>query len=254
MHKLKIKEHRKLTIVSLLYVLFAVFMLTVVTYAWFTLTDQNSAHLIEAVSGVEAEYEYYVYNDASHTGSLEPTLIDNVSTTGENLAYEYIPNPTVAHLIDGYIAPGEIFSFAIKIINVGTDIGYLNLSLTNVFSEGFEREENRIQNALYYEITNIVQTDGVTESSDIKDDAPTVYWQDYLDDVDHRSYPMVKNVPLGATPTNRQTIIFFDIVFDPTVYGFDIEGEPYTNSNIFMGQKVTINQIYMTISPNPEVI
>ncbi len=243
-------SHRHLAIVSLLYVLFAFFMLVVVTYAWFTITNYNQANLIQTVSGVEAEYKYYVYNDVSHVGSLEPTLVDNITTSDEDLAYEYIPNPTVAHLIDGYVAPGERFSFAIEITNVGTDIGYLNLSFMNVYSHGYDLDVNKIQNALYYEVTKIVHSYDNTESSDIKDNQPTAYWSNYFDANQFAKYDVVKNVPLGYINTERVTIIFFDIVFDPTYYGEDEFGMPYMNSNIFMGQTVTINQIYMTITPN----
>lgn len=251
MEKTKTSSHRQM-IVSLLYVLFAFIMLISVTYAWFTITDRNQAHLIQAVSGVEAEYKYYVYNDASHSGSQELTLINNVTTSGEDLAYELIPNPTVAHLINGYIAPGERFSFAIQITNVGTDMGYLSLSFTNIISTGYDRFENRIQNALYYEVTKIVHTDEIIESADIKDDVPTAYWQDYFDDDQYDYYDMVKNVPLGYQANDSITIIFFDIVFDPTIHGIDNNDDPYTNSNIFQGQTVTINQIYMEISPSLE--
>ena len=66
-------------------------------------------------------------------------------------------------------------------------------------------------------------------------------------------YSMLNNVPLGYTAVDSVIIIFFDVIFDPTVYGEDEFGTPYTNSNIFMGQSVTINHIYMNLSPNQEV-
>eukprot|EP01156_Anaeramoeba_ignava_P017835 Anaeramoba_ignava/a90141_120.p5 GENE.a90141_120~~a90141_120.p5 ORF type:complete len:255 (-),score=-0.49 a90141_120:1553-2317(-) len=254
MEKLKISQHRRLTIVSLLYVLFAFFMLMAVTYAWFTLTNVNNASLIKTVSSVEAEYQYYTYNDASHIGSLEPTLIDNITTTGEDLAYELVPNPVVPSLIDGYIAPGERFSFAIKITNVGNGIGYLNMSFGYVQSFGYDLDVNRIQNALYYEVTNIVTTYDNTESADIKDNSPIVHYSEHFDESSIATYDIIKNVPLGHTSIDNVVIIFFDIVFDPTYYGEDEFGTPYTNSNIFMGQTATINHIYMVLSPSQEDI
>ncbi len=254
MQKLTFKRHHKLTIVSLLYVLFAFFMLMVVTYAWFLLTNQNNANLIQTVSSVEAEYQYYVYNDEAHIGSLEPTLIDNVTTTGEDLAYELVPNPTAPSLIDGYIAPSERFSFAIKITNIGSGLGYLSLSFGQVSSFGFDREENRIQNAVYYEVTNIAYTYDNTETADIKDTSPVYYDSQYFNQSQAFVYNMLKNVPIGYTPTDSVIIIFFDIIFDHTIYGVDEFDQPYTNSNIFMGQSLTINHIYMNLSPNQEAI
>ena len=255
MHKLKITTNRRLTLLSLLYVLFAFFMLMVVTYAWFTLTNLNNAALIQNVSGVEAEYQYFVYNDLSHSGSQEQTLVNNIALTpGEDLSYELVSNPTVAQLIDGYIAPGERFSFAIRITNIGTGLGYLSLSFGQVYSNGYDLEENRIQNALYYEVTNIVYTHDGIESANIKDDEPVSYWSSYFDQETFHEYDMLKNVPLGHTAVDSVIIIFFDIVFDPLVYGVDEFGTPYTNSNIFMGQSITINHIYMNLSPNQEVV
>ncbi len=250
MNKLKIKDHRKLTIVSLLYVLFAFFMLVVVTYAWFANTNHNNASLIQNVAAVEAEYQYFVYNDTSHTGSQELTLINNTTTTGEDLAYEFVPNPTVASFIDGYIAPGERFSFAIKITNVGSGTGYLEIQFGNVTSINYDLEINRIQNAIYFEVTKIVSSDGVTESDDIKDISPAQHFSSYFNGDIFQRYQMLRNIPLGYTSSDEVTIIFFDIVFDPTIYGEDEFGIPYTNSNIFMGQTITVNNIYMYITSN----
>lgn len=255
MKKRVLTTNHRLTIISLLYVLFAFFMLMVFTYAWFTLTDINKASLIKNVSGVEAEYQYFVYNDQTHSGSLEQTLINNVAlTAGEDLSYELVPNPTVAQVIDGFIAPGERFSFAIKITNIGTGIGYLSLSFGQVYSNGYDLEVNRIQNAMYYEVTKIVYTYNGQESLDIKDNAPVSLYSSYFDQEPFHVYDMLKNVPLGYTSTDSVVIIFFDIIFDPTIYGQDINGIPYTNSNIFMGQTIAIYHIYMNLSPNQEVI
>jgi hypothetical protein len=233
-----------------MYIVLALSILSVSVYAWFTLTNINKANLVSQVSGVEAEYQFYIYQNMMHEGSQEQTLTDNVCTvTGEDLCYEYIPNPTYPHLIDGKVAPGERFSFAIKIISVGSSNGRLQLDLGGLQSIGFDLEVNKIQSAFEYEVTKISYIENDVESEDQKDNGIIIYHNQAFTVENDSLYPLVSNVPLGIeNHSNSIIVVYFDLYFNPTVYGEDQFGIPYTNSNIFMDQIFRVNHIYMTVS------
>ncbi len=245
----KVTAYHKLILVSSLSVILALSLLTVSLYAWFTLTNKNSAALISQVSGVEAEYEFYIYQNEMHEGSQNITLIDNVCTVGEDLCYEYIPNPTYAHLIDGKVAPGERFSFAIKITSVGTSVGRLKLDLGGLESIGYDLPVNKIQSAFNYEVTKVTYIENNIETSDQKDNGIISYANQLFDYDNDILYPLLSNVPMGVeNHPNSVLVVYFDLYFDPTIFGQDMLGIPYTNSNIFMSQIFKVNHIYMTVS------
>lgn len=243
--------YRRLIIVSSMYIVLALSILSVSVYAWFTLTNINRANLVSQVSGVEAEYQFYIYQNMMHEGSQDLSIIDNVcSVSGEDLCYEYIPNPTYPHLIDGKVAPGERFSFAIKIISVGSTNGRLQLDLGGLQSIGYDIEANKIQSAFEYEVTKISYIENDVETADQKDNGIINYYNQAFNVVNDSIYPLVSNVPLGVeNHSNSIIVVYFDLYFNPTIYGEDAFGTPYTNSNIFMDQIFRVNHIYMTVSP-----
>lgn len=240
----------RMMILSVVYFLSAFMLLSVTVYAWFIITNENNTQLISHISDVEAEYEFYVYQNRLHDGSNEITLENNVClTTGEDLCYKLIPNPTSAHLMDGSAAPGERYSFAIKILALGNSVSYLNLSMSGVTSSGYDLYQNRIQNAFYYQVTKIVYVQDDVETEDKKNISPTQYSYGYFDEDSSHNYSLVKNVPLFINQElGSSLIIFFDFYFDPTIFGSDINQIPYTNSNIFMNQIFTVQDIFMLIS------
>lgn len=242
--------YRRLILTSSMIVVLTISLLFVSVYAWFTLTNINSASLVSSVSGVEAEYEFYIYNNMMHDGSSELTLENNVCiVSGEDLCYEYISNPTYAHLIDGKVAPGEKFSFAIKITSIGTSAGRLQLDLGGLQSIGNSTLNDKIQQAFSYEVTKISYIENGVESVDQKDVAPISYFSQTFTSLNDEVYPLVNYVPMGIANHLRSIIVvYFDIYFDPTIYGSDAFGTPYTNSNIFMNQTFIVNHIYMIIS------
>lgn len=245
----KVNRRNKLFMLTTIYVLIIVLLLTTVTYAWFSVTNLNKGNLISQISGIEAEYEFYVYNDPTHEGSTSLTLVNNTTTDElEYGKYLYIPNPTETTLIDGYVAPGERFSFAIKIYNTGTTQGYVSLSFSNVNSFGYATSVNKIQNAFSYEVTQVsfMSISGV-ETSDIKDTYALDYKNDFFDGEVHAYYELINDAPLNIDDFSS-TVIYFDIYFDPFVYGIDPFGDPYTNSNIFMGQSLKIQTVNMVLS------
>jgi len=250
MDKMNNRSLHRMMILSVVYFLSAFMLLSVTVYAWFIITNENNTQLISNISDVEAEYEFYIYQDQLHDGSRNITLEDNVCQSFDgDLCYKLIPNPTSAHLMDGSAAPGERYSFAIKILALGNAVSYLNLSMSGVSSTGYDLYQNRIQNAFFYEVTKIVYIQNDQETEDKKNNLPTIYSSGYFNqDINHH-YPLIKNVPIFIDEDlGSSLIIFFDFYFDPTIFGSDVNQIPYTNSNIFMNQIFTVQDIFMLIS------
>lgn len=232
------------------YLMMSIFMLSVVTYAWFTITDENHVDLTTKISGVEAEYEFYVYKNQYHTGSSEQTLVNNKCVIGsvEDLCYEEVNNPIYPKIIDGSVAPGERFSFAIGIKSVGTTQGYVDLTLGNIESIGYDRIENKIQTAFGYEVTKISYIDNNIETEDVK--AQMTYQSfTHFSSSDGIFYPLVVDTPLvHENKYQAMLVIYFDVYYDPTIFGIDAFDMPYTNSHIFMSQTLHIHDVYMNVS------
>lgn len=243
--------YKRMMITSILYLSLSMMIFIVSVFAWFTLTDVNNASLVNNISGVEAEYEFYVFKDSTHSGSTDLRLVENLcSPTNIDQCYEQIYDPTSLTFIDGLIAPGDRFSFALKIISVGSTRGYVDLSLGNIFSYGYSEIENKLQIAFTHEVTKVSKLIDYIESEDIKDQSPTIYQNGYFLSANNITYPLVTNVPLSREGMIQSaTIVYFDFYFDPNIYGVDTEGMPYTNSNIFMNQTLQIKNIYMIIHP-----
>jgi len=242
------QSNRKLWLSTLVYVLMLVLLLSVSVYAWFTITNENQANLISQISAVEAEYKYYVYRNEMHEGSMNQTLIDNVCQADEDLCYEYIPNPTQSHLIPGKVAPGERFSFAIEIYSIGLTEGKVKLDFGGIQSIGYSLEHQKIQQAFQYSVTKISYINDDIESIDQKDNQDIIYHTDYFKLSDQKEYALVKDVKIGLKDDdNSNVVIYFDLYFDPNIYSSDENGIPFTNSNIFMEQTLTIKHIYMSV-------
>lgn len=238
----------RLFMMATIYVLIAILLITSITYAWFTLTNHNEALFVTQVSGVEAEYEFYIYNDPSLSDNSNLTLIDNTTSDIETYhKYYLIPDPTSNYLIPEYMAPGDVVQFALKVTNVGTTAGRLSLSLSNVLSQYYDLDVNKIQTAFEYRVVKISYINDGIESVDQKDIENMSYGYNHFSMTDNLTYPLVTDIPLGHID-NDIVVIYFEFYFDPTVFGEDAQGIPYTNSNIFMGQKLMINRINMDLS------
>ncbi len=248
MNKLNMTKVR-LYMMAITYVLIAVLLVTSITFAWFTLTNNNKVSLVNQVSGVEAEYDFYVYNDPTHSGSSNLTLINNTTTNDEEYGkYLEILNPTSNILIPGYIAPGEVFSFAIAVQNVGSTNGNVSLSFSQVYSNNYSDADNKIQQAMGYEVTKISYLTEGFETEDYKDINNVDYINSHFSNETLPRYELVNSMSLNYLEYDT-VVIYFNIYFDPHVYGTDPYGIPYTNSNIFMGQTFQINTINMVTAP-----
>ncbi len=232
------------------YLLVSIFMFSIMTYAWFTMTYVNQAHLTVKTSGIEAEYQFYIYKNLYHTGSSEQTLIDNTCTVNGNqdLCYEEVSNPITPVLIEGSVAPGERFSFAIAIQSLGSAQGYVDLTLGNLESIGYNQVENKIQTAFGYEVSKISYIKNNIETEDLKH-LYTYQSFTHFSAQDDQQYPLITDVSLDYQDQYQGLlVIYFDVYYDPTIFGIDPQGVPYTNSHIFMNQTFHINDVYMNIS------
>ena len=244
------KKYRKLVFSSILYIAVALTMTTYVTYAWFTITNTNRADLVSNISEIEAEYEFFIYQNQAKDGSDELTLIDNVCLLeDENLCYKFIPNPTSAVMLDGSTAPGEKISFAIRITSVNNQIGVLKLDLADLVSTGYDKDENKLQTAYYYQVDKVSYVNYGIETDDVKDLYDINYHQGFFTYDNDSIYPLVSRVPMrNEENVDTMIVIYFNLYFDPFVYGIDDQGLPYTNSNIFLNQTLTIQHIFMGVS------
>ncbi|MBU1093886.1 MAG: hypothetical protein KKH01_05440 [Firmicutes bacterium] len=250
MEKERQRKYRKLIISSIFYFVILCSMTTTLTYAWFTITNTNNANLVTNISEIEAEYEFFIYQNTSRDGSDLLTLIDNTcEIQGEDMCYLNISNPNEAILLDGSVAPGERYSFAIRITSVNNPIGTLKLELGDLVSEGYDRVENKIQQAFYYQVDKISYVNFDVETDDIKDEYEIMYHSDYFLYDNDSIYPLVSNVPMkNEENVDTMIVIYFNLYFDPYIYGVDEFGFPYTNSNIFLNQSLAIQHIYMSVS------
>ena len=244
------RRYRQLIISSISYILIALTMTTYVTYAWFTITNTNQANLVSNISDIEAEYEFFIYQNAARDGSDNLTLINNICVLeDEDLCYKFIPNPTSAVMLDGSTAPGERLSFAIRITSVNNHIGMLKLDLANLVSTGYILEENKLQSAYYYQVDKVSYINYGIETSDVKDSYGITYHQGYFSYDNDYIYPLVSTVPMCIEENiDTMIVVYFDLYFDPYIYGSDELGFPYTNSNIFLNQTLTIENILMSVS------
>lgn len=243
----KIQELKPI-ITSLLYLLSSIVIFTLVVFAWFTITNVSDVALISEVASVEAEYKFFVYLDEDKNGNpTDPVLTGNTCDQEIDACYLNIPDPTSAHLIPDRVAPGDRFSFAIEITNVG-DEAALNLQFGELVSSGFDIEENRIQVAFRHQVQRITYRNDGSETADIKDEDGITYADNYFTFDNSDRYVLVDGVPLSAINEDDSTVIvYFDLFFDPDVYGQTPEGEPQTNSNAFIDQTFTISHIHMSL-------
>jgi hypothetical protein len=247
------KTWNRLVAKLICYILFSVSAISIVTYAWFSLANENHTELISNLTDIEVDYEFYIYKDSLHLGNATPSLIDDLCSLYQDQCYLIVPNPTVAELIDGSVAPGERFSFAIKVRSQGKLQAYLSLDFGGITSENYPSVENMIQTAFMYEVTRVsyLTTEGETE--DFKNNAPIELYTNYFTYEENLIYPLVHNVPVINQEFSSSTVVvYFDLHFSNSIFGTDAFGIPYTNSNIFMNQVFSIQHIFMKMSMNPE--
>lgn len=237
-----------LHIYTTLYICVSFLLISVVTFAWFTLTNHNQTAFMSDVAEIESEYVFYMYEDLYRLGNSNPMLLEQ--TCGEETlnCYRYIENPMENQWIDHSVAPGQRFSLAIKVLSQGLTQSYLSLSLGGILSEGYETSGYKIETAFYYQVTKISYVINDVESSDYKAIGPRVFYQGYFDQGDQIMYPLAKNLPtLDIYSLSSEMIVYFDLYFDPDIRGYD--GDIiHEDSHVFINQKLYINHLFMKVS------
>lgn len=241
----------KLFISTTLFFLSAISLLGITTYAWFIITNTNNTSLISQVSDIEAEYEFYRFKDSWHNGNPSPALMDQMcESETDDQCYLFIPNPTEMFDLDEMVAPGERFSFAIKIVSLGNE-AYLDLDLGQITSSNVPIDGMPIQYTFSYEVSKVSYIIDLIETEDQKDLNPIVHYQGYFDGDDQTIYPLIHHVPMNVVEGDQvMIIIYFDFFFDPSVMGVNSLGIPYDNQNHLAGQSLHVEDIYMVISPS----
>lgn len=241
----------KMLLSAVIFFLSTISLIGITTYAWFIITNVNHTQLISQVSEIEAEYEFYRFKDSWHNGNDDPQLLEQVCLNEEDdQCYEYIPNPTEMFDYTQAVAPGEKFSFAIKIVSLGNE-AYLNLDLGRISSINVPVDGIKLQTAFLYQVSKVSYVIDSVEGLDQKDISPIVHYQQYFDGDDQTIYPLIHHVPMNIIAESQvMIIIYFDFYFDPTVTGTDNLGVPYDNQNHLVNQSLLIEDIYMMINPS----
>lgn len=236
--------------------LFAVILLVIgVTLAWFAVSTETNASLFGQVGGVNVEAILYVYEEPNYLGANNQMVTTHsCSSTEDDHCYRIIPNPTAFQLgnENRELMPGDRFSFAVRIINLGQKNEVMNLVVSNVLSSGYLLDQNQIQRAISYRVTKITTMDSSEESMDIKDTLNISYAGKNLSTSlfftlsQGPNYSLVSGIGLMGEGIMSEIIIYFDLYFDPEVEGFDANGSPVGNSNPFMSQTFMINEMLIS--------
>jgi len=245
------KVNQKTLLMSVVYFLTAFTLMFATTYAWFIMTNTNNTSLISNISDVEAEYEFYRFEDSYHNGNqintLPEQLCDAILT---DQCYELIPNPATMFNYNQAVAPGDRFSFVLKIVSIGTG-GYLNLDLGKV--QSIDASDTRIQDAFTYSITKVSYIVNGVEGTDQKEVLPTQIYSTHFNGNYETIYPLIHHLPMNPTVENQVIIlIYFEIYYDPTVTFLDPYGVSYPDYNHLSHQAIQIEDIYMMISPSDQ--
>jgi hypothetical protein len=242
---------KRMLIVSLSTFVIALIAVISMGFAWFSLSNWGKSSMVATVGDINANYEFYVYLDQSRLGDSSPAISNDCSSSSDDTCYwlkENTSNPANEPVFqfgdnDG-IVPGNKFSFALKITNIGNMDAYVDISFKNLISEGFYLSTNKIQRAFYFQVTRMTYFYNGYEGPDINNSLGIVSHENhFLVDFDEK-YSLVESIPLGFDdPDNSSVIVYFDIFFDPNISGLDAYGNSTNSSNEFEDQIFTISQI-----------
>lgn len=247
---------KRMLVFSFMSVILSFLMVVVVGFAWFSMSEYADTSLTNIVGDINAEFELYVYLDDTRQGNNNPTL-SNICSAGTEQGCYYLVESNEQSLVptiifggtDHKVYPGNRFSFAMKVTNIGNMDAFLELEFNNLVSEGYSGVFNKIQVAFRYYVTKIVHTYQGVETNNIIDQYDIIHYNALFSYDSNQIYSLARNVPLsGIAPETRTVIIFFELYFDPTVSGYTSLGQPTNNSNPFQNQFFSINQIKMILS------
>ncbi|HAQ56513.1 MAG TPA: hypothetical protein DCR44_03830 [Acholeplasmatales bacterium] len=247
---MKLTTKRLLTSVFSLISVSLLFVLA--SYAWFNLTQQTQTDLALVVEGEEYEYEFYVYRDTDFLGNAAPTLTDDICLDGSSQdCYVELVDPEPRHLFAeaSILRPGNRFSFALKITNISGSDQLFVLAIDELASTGYALSSNKIQRAFVYSVVKIVYLSAGVESADVKDTAGIAYAgkaplnDPHFEVGSDGPYELANQLPLDAVGSEATMIVFFDLYFDPLVYGVDELDVSTGNSNAFQNQVFIVGKL-----------
>jgi hypothetical protein len=246
---------KRMLIISVCAFVAALFALISMGYAWFSMMNFTGGSTVSAVGEVDADYSFYVYHDQARIGDPDPEIPNQCASSTDDTCYWLIentenPQSEPVYIFGGIdeVVPGDKFSFALKVTNVGDVDAYLSLDFLNLTSEGYLLNDNKIQVAFHYQVTRITYFAEGYEGGDEKDSPGITLHEGYFLASNDSQYDLVEGIPLNySDPYSSTTIVYFDVYFDPAISGVDELGVPVGNSNAFENQTFTISQIALTL-------
>ncbi len=246
---------KRMLIISVCAFVAAFFALISMGYAWFSMMNFTGGSTVSAVGDVDAEYSFYVYLDQARTGNADPEISNQCASGTDDTCFWLIENTENPQTEPVYIfggtdevVPGDKFSFALKVTNVGDVDAFLSLDFLNLTSEGYLLSENKIQVAFQYQVTRITYFAEGYEGGDEKDSPGITLHEGHFLSSNDAQYDLVEGIPINITDIYSSTaIIYFDLYFDPAISGVDGLGNPVGNSNAFENQTFTISKIALTL-------
>jgi len=243
---------KRVLIISLSTFVIALLSLISVGYAWFIINNQAASTVVANVGSIDANYSFYIYLDSDRLGDSNQ-LISNqcASSTGDNCYWliENTGNPASESVYifgsSDKVIPGDRFSFALRVTNIGNMDSFLNVAFENLISYGYNLIINKIQVAFQYQVTRISYMNVDYQGPDIKENNGIIFHEGHFSSNNDAQYSLAEAIPLNeGDPYSSSAIIFFDLYFDPNVTGyFSSYSDPMNNSNAFENQNFTISKI-----------
>lgn len=234
-------------------------LLISVIFAWFSMSNQASGNLVGDLGELRAEYELYRYKNSLYQKDSVLSINQLCNAQIADGCYEKLEDnqtSTTSNLFGEYakLLPGDEFTFALKIKNVGDRDAHLLIELGQVFSKNPQgekiaySEKNAIHRAFQYEVAKIAYVDSSgMEGMNIRESIITAPFLKHFNDY---PYPVLaKNIELDKNNINKNTvIIYFHISFSSSFPSFDENGSEVNNSNAYIKQKLVIEQIIFSLN------
>ena len=255
---MKTKSDKSLMLSTISFITLAIVLLFSISLAWFSIGDSTKTDSlgINIVGNVNMTAKLYYFVDEHKDGALNEQLV----LEGNNTT-----NPTGAQgkflLVTGLLpigdtdpgsryAPGDSITFALVLTNEETTairtmrILFSGISSNDGSGNPIAIQENRVENAYEYSFRKATYGN---ETNTFDDNTDIVGVTDHFNQVPPRPFTLASNVLTEPSGDKKSIIIFFDLLFDPNIYGYEDDGigglVSTGNSNIFQHQVLLINYL-----------
>jgi hypothetical protein len=250
-----VSRMNKMLVKSLMTLVASSFMFVALTFAWFVVSTNNNVDpIVINISPLDFEYTLYLFKDESGTGASTQVLSQSLCLHEEDNNCYFPHESSNPYLFPSSVGfrPGQKFSFALQITNISAGSRYANVTISEVSSLGFQSIQNKIQRAFLYQVTKMVYDTPLGESSDQKGLLGVMYAgmdseADYHFSLNSEdAYSLFSGFPLYPQVDTKSVIVYFNLYFDPSVYGMDESMQLSNNSNAFQNQQLIIRKVTIT--------